>query len=274
MLTERAKTAVRWLLPGPVYRLYRQRRTARRVATYRPRQVTHTYGGLPLTVEIADGLAEAWYDHDWPPLPELERLRDHGLGPGARIFDLGAHQGIVALMLADAVGASGSVLAVEAEPHNARAAERNRRLNGVGNLEVLHAAGAAATGSVLFAEGLNGHVEDTGSRLGKVAVPAITVDDLAARYGAPDVVMIDVEGFEGQVLAGARETIDAGRTAFLIEVHVGHGLDRDPGEILAAFGPPYLLLLAPADREEDAFQPYDGQTTVLQDRFFLIAAPS
>lgn len=275
MLTRSAaKTTIRRVLPARLHRLYRKKRIERRISRYPIRQVTHTYGETPLTIELADGLAEGWYDHDWACLPELERLRSHGLVPGARVFDIGAHQGVVALMLADLVGDEGNVVAVEAEPHNARAAERNRALNGAHNVKVVHAAGADSTGSVLFAVGLNGHVEDGGSRWGKVEVPAVTVDDLADRYGAPDVVMVDVEGFEARVLAGSVDTIAARTATFLVEVHVGHGLDRPPEQIIACFDTKYYDLLAgPAEGEADLFEAYRTGTPILSDRFFLIAAP-
>jgi len=226
-----------------------------------------------LTIELSDTMAESWYDHDWPALPEVERLRRHGLTPGARVFDIGAHYGVVALMLANAVGPSGSVVAVEAERHNVRAAERNAKLNGATNVEIIHAAGAASTGSVLFSEGLNGRVANHGSRWGKIEVPAVTVDHLADRYGPPDVVVIDVEGFEGHVLAGASGTITAGKSTFLVEVHVGHGLDRPPEDIISLFGASYSLQLAPGERETDEFETYLEGASTLNDRFFLIAAP-
>ena len=267
-----AKRVVRRLLPESVHRVVRRRLIAWRIARFSRRAVTHSYGATRLTIELADSLAEGWYDHDWPALPELERLRDHGLVPGARVFDLGAHQGVVALMLADAVGPTGHVLAVEAEPHNARVAERNRALNDATNLEVLHAAGAAAPGSLLFAESLNGQVANQGRRWGTVEVPAVTVDGLADRYGRPDVVLVDVEGFEGEVLAGAARTIAAGTTTFLVEVHVGHGLDRPPEDIVAVFGSSYGLAVAPARGEADRFAAYEQGSETLSDRFFLIAA--
>ena len=59
-------------------------------------------------------MGAGWYDHDWPELPEIALLKQHGLRPGARVFDIGAHQGVVALMLSKTVGPEGFVLAVEA----------------------------------------------------------------------------------------------------------------------------------------------------------------
>ena len=126
---------------------------------------------------------------------------------------------------------------------------------------------------MLFAESLNGQVEDGGPRWGKVEVPAVTIDELATRYGTPDVVVVDVEGFEGEVLAGAARTIAGGRTTFLVEVHVGWGLDRPPAEILAFFDDGYRLLVGPAEGDTDRFVVYEAGAARLDERFFLIAAP-
>lgn len=54
-----------------------------------------------------------------------------GLSKGGRIFDLGAHQGVVALMLSRYVGEQGSVLAVEADAAR-RTIEINAARNGTG----------------------------------------------------------------------------------------------------------------------------------------------
>lgn len=226
MSPSQAKSLTRRLLPHPLYRRYRRRKVAALIADYAPRTVTHTYAGHELRVHLADPLAEGWYDHDWEELSTNVFLREQGvLGPGARVFDLGAHQGVIALLLAREVGASGSVVAIEAEPHNARVAERNRTLNDASNLTMLHAAAAARVGTISFAEGLNGQVDEH-TATGNVSVAAVTVDELARRYGAPDLVLVDVEGYEAQVLRGASETLAQRACSFLVEIH----------ETLADFG--------------------------------------
>jgi FkbM family methyltransferase len=222
------KRLARRVLPHSLYRRYRQRKIAQEIAGYRTREVSHVYGGQTLRIRLEDPLAEGWYDHDWQEPAVMGFLRERGvLVPGARIFDLGAHQALVALMLARAAGSSGSVVAVEAEPHNARVAAINRDLNDAANLTIVHAAGAASEGFTSFAEGLNGQVDEH-TQSGNVTVPTVTIDGLARDHGTPDLVFVDVEGYEGHVLDGALATLANGRTSFVVEVH-------DP-DTLAAFG--------------------------------------
>lgn len=275
MTTRNVKAYTRKALPAPLYRLYRKRRIAMLIGGYENRQVTHMYGGVRLTLELADGPSEAYYDRDWARPAEIEHARGRGLQPGARVFDLGAHQGVVALMLANLVGPTGRVIALEADPHNATMAERNRVLNGMTNLEIVHAAAAETTGTLLFTGGLNGRVENRGTRWGanwgRLEVTALSVDHLAARHGSPDVVLIDVEGYEDHVLAGAETTIAAGVTTFLVEVHVGCGLDVPPQRIERFFDSRYSVEMATVGSAN--VERYDPRSPILHSRFFLFAAP-
>ncbi|HEY0515487.1 MAG TPA: FkbM family methyltransferase [Solirubrobacteraceae bacterium] len=265
-----AKAIARRLLPHSLYRLYRRRKVASIIAGYEPREVEHTYGAHRLRVHLADPLGEGWYDRDWQEPRALAFLRERGvLHAGARVFDLGAHQAVIALMLAREVGAQGQVVAIEAEPHNARVALLNRELNDARNLVVLHAAGAARAGVLSFAEGLNGQIDEQ-SGAGNVEVPAVTVDDLARDYGAPQLVMIDVEGYEGHVLDGAAGVLEAGTSAFLVEIH----------EELAAFGGSASEILSRFERferwvavdDDDELLALDGAPPT--GRFFLVAIPA
>jgi FkbM family methyltransferase len=266
-MTGAAKSVVRALLPEPAYRSYRTRRIHFQIRRFQPRVIRHTYGRHDLLVRLEDPLGEGWYDRDWPQPPEVDFLSEH-LGAGARVFDLGAHQAVVALMLARTVD-PGPVIAVEAEPHNARLAQRNRDLNDARNLTIVHAAAAERPGMIRFAEGLNGRVDET-SKWGKVQVPAVTIDQLTQQYGAPDVVFIDIEGYEFKALQGARHTLKRG-PAWVVEVHTPHLVDADVGDILDTF--PQYRLYAASDRDDRRFRPLDECRQVMAERFFLIALP-
>src|SRR5829696_6377206 len=123
------KQLLKKILPTWFKRRWRIMNLRYTIARYRDRQVRHIYGGVSLNIHLADPLAEGWYDRDWPELPEIALLRRHKLKPGARVFDLGAHQGVVALMLAKEVGPKGLVVAVEGYTHNAAICLKNKNLN-------------------------------------------------------------------------------------------------------------------------------------------------
>ncbi len=193
------------------------------------------------------------------------------------MFDLGAHQGVVALLLANLVSPGGRVIALEADRHNATMAERNRVLNGAANVEIVHAAAAQTTGTVLFTGGLNGQVERGaqrwGASWGKTEVAAVSLDDLAERHGSPDVVLVDVEGYEDRVLAGATTTIAAGWTTFLVEVHVGCGLAVPPARVAGFFDSRYDVEVAADGSALSGFEAYEPSSPILHGRFFLAATP-
>jgi len=239
---------------------------------YRERKVTHVYGGFPLSVWLTDPLAQGWYDADWAELPEIAMLKTGRLKPGARVFDLGAHQCVVAMMLSRIVGSEGQVVALEANPHNADVGERNRALNDIAQLKILHGAAARDSGTIEFGKGLNGAVVGNQRDWGLQRVRAYSVDELAREFGRPDVLFIDVEGFECEVLKGARETLQE-RPDVFIEVHSGCGLERLGGsyeEILKTFPTDnYQLFSAAADSPE--FMPLKDASTFPEKRFFLVA---
>jgi FkbM family methyltransferase len=195
------------------------------------------------------------------------------------VFELGAHQGLLALAAARVVAERGEVLAVEAQPHNARVAERNCELNGIENVSVLNAAVMDRPGTVRVAVELNSRPLP-GARGGTVAVPAVTIDGLAADYGEPDVVLLDVEGFECHALEGARRLISRRSSTFMIEVHANRGLEDAGGSIEALashFSEGGYDLVAAKARDQhaiDDWAPFEAWMPIFDRRFFLMATPT
>ena len=135
--------------------------------------------------------------------------------PGDCVVDVGANIGYYLLLFQSRVGAAGRVVCVEPEPTNLGELRRCIAANGFSNVELLAAAAGAARGEVVLREGLNGRVE-TGGGEGRT-VPMIPLDSLCDRR--PALVKIDIEGFEGQALAGMAQMLGTLAPALFVEVH-------------------------------------------------------
>lgn len=252
-------------LPAPVSRQLRSFRDRLAIKTFRPRVVEHNYGGFQLTVSLADSMSAHWYDHDWVELPEFKFFKTRRPWEGALVFDLGAHQGVVALQLARMAGSSGRVVAVEGGRRNFELAIENKRLNRADNLTVLHAVVDSTSGSpVLFGDQINGAVSVSGN-----PVTSCSIDSLASQYGVPDLIMLDIEGYECRALAGAQEALNAVAN-WCIEVHAGCGLESFGGsaeQLIQIFRDRGYSLYCFVDERDEVH----ALTEIPQGRFFLIA---
>jgi FkbM family methyltransferase len=204
---------------------------------FRKKVVEHCYCGEKLRVSIEDGLAKGWYDHDWGIMAEISSLSESRLKSGALVFDLGAHQGVVAMILARKVGQNGKVVAAEPIPHNFAVMGRNIELNQLTNIRPIQAAIGNKVGTLEFSSGLNGSAAVVSKYGLTQIVPMVTINSLVEKFGKPDVVFLDVEGFEALALSSAQLAFH-GNCDFFVEVHVGAGLEKagsSVGEILNYF---------------------------------------
>jgi FkbM family methyltransferase len=149
---------------------------------------------------------------------------------GDVVVDAGANTGVYALAVA-ATRPDASVVAFEPSPTVVEQCRTNVRANGFADRVDVRAVGLGSeTGEATFyrstydelgsfnagnAGAWEASVADT------VSVPVATVDGLVAEgeMPPPDHLKIDVEGFEYEVLAGARETLRRHRPVVYLEVH-------------------------------------------------------
>jgi len=149
----------------------------------------------------------------------------HALRAQDRFIDIGAHIGAFSVLAAGAVGAD--CLALEPVPASFAHLQENLNLNGLsGKVQALNIGIAAGAGRLRFTTG-------KGAANGVVPVGAqglrpcveVEVQPLDALTGGfvPQVIKIDVEGYEHAVIAGAEKTLaDERLFAILIELR-GHG---------------------------------------------------
>ncbi len=171
-----------------------------------------------LSAQSRGFIAEKYEPDVWGRVMREVRTGDH-------VAEVGASMGLYALAFAGRVGAAGHVTAFEPDPESASALEANISVNGwQDRVTVIRAAAGQSSGEVRFASarGQESRIETRSDiRDGVITVPMVTLD--AALAGRRiDVIKIDVEGFEQQVLQGARIALTDERRrprAILVEVH-------------------------------------------------------
>lgn len=150
------------------------------------------------------------------------------LEAGGGFVDVGANIGWFSLAAAHAVGADGSVLALEPNPANCELLERSVAENGFGTVRVVGVAVSRDIGVVgVHTNASNGSIFDVAgvarSMPCSFVAPAQPLDHLVDEAGMTrvDVIKIDVEGAEPLVLAGAGRTISRFRPHIVAEFSPG-----------------------------------------------------
>lgn len=154
------------------------------------------------------------------------------LQPGDVLFDCGAFHGWLTRLGSAAVGPTGKIVAFE--PSAARAVLA-RNVGHLSNVTIEPLAISETSGSARFKT--SGNPSDQGSKLSDAAegdlVQVTSIDDYARRTGVwPDVIKLDVEGFEAAALRGATEALK--RVRFV--VFEQHTEDQDARPILESHG--------------------------------------
>jgi FkbM family methyltransferase len=190
---------------------------------YRPRKtIRHHYLGEELKILVVDDVTEGWYGRDWVPEERQEFLffRDLGISASGLAFNIGAHQGIIALLLKRKLVPQGRVVAIELDKLNADACNENFRLNGEANIIAVHAAISDHCGVVRATGRSNAEIVVRRSMFSALYrnVNSITIDWMSSKYGIPDFIYLDVEGAEVLAMRGATQTINWVPT-WLIELH-------------------------------------------------------
>ncbi len=195
--------------------------------------------GVRLALDRADAsvsiqIAEGAYE------PHVEATLDRLLGPGDIFVDVGANVGYHTVRASRSVGPTGRVVAVEANPENARLIAHTIELNGITNIELVPVALSGHRGHVVFGThvGSNGGFLDAAmSASGRgTLVPTFALDDLG--FEGVSVVKIDVEGAEAMVIDGATEVIRRDRPSLVMEFSLemtARVSQREPREHLDRF---------------------------------------
>lgn len=146
----------------------------------------------------------------------------HVLRPDSLFVDVGANAGSYAILAGGVAGCE----VVALEPIGATYARLldNIELNQLGSrVSALNVAAGSHSGELEFTSGedTTNHAVGAGeAALETVRVPVRTLDELLAGKRAPELIKIDVEGFEYAVLQGARGLLtNSGANSLLLELN-------------------------------------------------------
>ena len=180
-----------------------------------------TLAGTKFSFWVKDAEAEQWYSPEEHRGQVENQLLADLVAPGDRVLDVGCHQGFYLAFLSKLVGPNGFVLGVDINPENVMIAQAQLVLNGLtGYCEVLHrAASASAEGDLKYSDFSNNSMVVPSEDKSGLTVQRTTVDHLCSIYGDFDVLMIDVEGFEEEVLKGAKGLLERMRPKLAVEIH-------------------------------------------------------
>ena len=159
---------------------------------------------------------------------EVRRALASMLRPGGVFFDVGASAGFFTLLAARLVGSRGRVVAFEPHPPAVAALTYHIARNALSNVTVVDAAVSDQDGVALLAG------ERSTAQLGHgtgISVATVSIDRLRdfGQVPDPDVIKLDVEGWEYPALVGMQRTLATTRPTLLIEFHgaMRDGIDWD-----------------------------------------------
>ena len=140
--------------------------------------------GRVLQCQLADRTQRTMYFGLFEP--RETRLLEELLDPGDTFIDVGAHIGWFTTVAARCVGEAGQVVACEPYPSNAAMLKRNLTRNDCTNVRLVEAALGSGLGTITLAKagGDSGGVTALDwARDGRVEVPMMTLDEIAAAWG-------------------------------------------------------------------------------------------
>jgi len=161
--------------------------------------------------------------------------------PGSTIVDVGANIGVTALRCAHASGQAGKLFAIEPDPLNVARLRANIARNQASNIEVLELALGDREGTVSLGvpapHNRGGNRVETSPSLKLAEVRLTTLDKIAETHSElrPDLLKLDVEGYETRVLRGGLGFIATFRPVIFLELsdeHL-HYQGSSPAELLS-----------------------------------------
>lgn len=140
----------------------------------------------------------------------VEIIRRH-VKPGDTVVDLGANIGYYTLLLAQLVGPTGRVVAIEPHPDHFAVLVKNMETNGHRHVTCLQKAISEGPGRVRFnisSEHAAHNIRAASATGRSIEVDTVALDDVLGADARVDFIKMDVEGAEGLALRGMKRILD------------------------------------------------------------------
>lgn len=214
-------------------------------------------GNHMMYLDLKDPGLSAELMHMRPGDPEREpafmKILRQELEKGMTAIDIGANIGYVTLIMAELVGPSGRVYAIEPHPHNYSILVKNIEANGYAGLVFPYQIGISNVSGMLTL-----HVSDasnlhsmSAARHSKASIDiqVSTLDDFMKDKGYPNFIKMDIEGHEVEALDGMYNALRNAEppVRILMEVHPmyyseTHSLERQLRRLMAiGFNTKYVV---------------------------------
>jgi FkbM family methyltransferase len=205
----------------------------RRLSPLYSRALGLASGGRGYPAEINGAVFRIDPRYRWAAWHEHERAVAHYLAErvasGQCCFDVGANIGLYVLQLARWSAPAGQIVAFEPNPSTLEVLKAHVRMNGLDSRVTIvpMAAGSSVGTAPLFDTTAGSGLSRIGSAhpgvaaaVTPVTTPVTTIDEYCRSSGrVPDWMLIDVEGYEYEVLLGAADTLRRHRPRVIVELH-------------------------------------------------------
>ena len=164
----------------------------------------------------------------WAPLignwePSMQYIFSKMIKKGHVFYDLGANIGLHGIYASMLVGETGHVYNFEPLRSNCLEIETNYQLNNISNYTNIQKAISSNSSKALFSVASHngqGSLIERVNQVESIEVETISLDDFINNGNrAPNFIKIDIEGSEGECLAGFEVNFDKIKPMMIIELH-------------------------------------------------------